>query len=482
MTTRRKPGEGTVRTLPSGRFQPGVTHANGKRKWSRETFATREEAEAALLAIRAVMAEPSRGGATLGAYGRAVLDRVERRKVYAPKTIISYRNRFHVSIEPSPLAEMPLRSISQRQVAKHLDEDDAKLARGTAIITLAVLRLIYAHAMRDGLVESDPTQGYRWPRRRRLEAGEPTETRSFFTLDQFDALCAVATPAERCTMRIAITTGLRLGEMIALHRRDVHLDSPAPFIRVRYGGRHGGQLQPTKGKIERTVYLTGPAHEAVSEWVREHLPAYETNPAGLMFPTVRGEYRSSRRFLCAKRGAVERWQALLAAAGLSNVRPALVWHSFRHTAATFLLSGMWGHKWTPEEVQQHLGHSSLDTTLGYARIVDDRLAQTAARTGYTGDHDPRISAGFARQATQYQLDDIPQWNRDVAAASERAVVAIARGEFDAAEALARMVLAHPMVVLALAVLDGGPFAANRALDLVRVVANVDAEEQALTIR
>ena len=32
--TRRKPGEGTIRTLASGRLQVGVTLADGRRVWS----------------------------------------------------------------------------------------------------------------------------------------------------------------------------------------------------------------------------------------------------------------------------------------------------------------------------------------------------------------------------------------------------------------------------------------------------------------
>lgn len=476
-TTRRKPGEGTVRELPSGRFQPGLTLANGRRQWSKVTYSTREEAEQALLALRAVVADQPRGGATFAAYGRLVLDRVERRKLYAPKTIDTYRNRFGVSLEGALFSDAPLRSISQRQIASHMDSLDRDLARSTAVVALAVVRLIFSHAVRDGLVDDDPSKGYRFPRRRRIEADEPDDTRSFFTPEQFDALLGAATPMERCMMRIAITTGLRLGEMITLHLRDVHTDGERPHLDVRYGGRHGGQLQPTKGKKRRRVYLTGPALEAVREWTEAHLPAFRRNDAGLMFPTVRGEFRTSRRFLVGKHKGVERWPTLIAAAGLADVRPALVWHSFRHTAATWLLSGLWGHKWTPDEVQQHLGHESLQTTLIYARVVDERLAETAARTGTDEDHGMRLARKLSGQssigAKKCCFSDISEWNRAVRPKIDQAVIDVSRGSMDGAQELAALWLAHPGVRLAMEVLAGGPFAANRALDLARLTTDAD---------
>lgn len=469
MSTRRKPGEGTVRTLTSGRHQPGITLASGRRQWSRETFATREEADAALLALRAVVADLPVGGATFAAYGRTVLDTAERKKLYAPQTITSYRTRF-ATLCAAQWSEWPMRAVTVHAFQKHMDAIDADLSRSSAVIALSVARIVFRAAMRDRLISSDPTAGYKFPRRRRSAADE--ESRSFFTREQFDALLSVATPAEACMMRFAIGTGLRVGELATLHLRDVHADDERPHIVVRYGGRHGGTLQKPKSGKTRTVPLIGLAADAVAEWMRDHLPG-APNAAGLMFPAPDGGYRTIPRFLYGKRRGVLRWQQLLAAAHLSDVRPPLVWHSFRHTAATWLLSGLFGHKWQPDEVQRVLGHVSIATTLGYARIVDERLAETAARTVHGDDHAIATEhENTVRRAVGRGKKNFPEtgeWSRAVRSASEQAVIAIARGEFDAAEALARVVLAHPMVMLAVAVLDGGPFAATRALELVRVL-------------
>ena len=467
-SSRRKPGEGTVRTLPSGRHQPGITLASGRRQWARETFATREEAEAALLALRAVIADHPVGGATFKAYGAAVLDKAERRKLYSPQTITSYRMRF-ATLCAAPWAEWPMRAITPHHIQRHLDSVDGELSRSSAVIALAVARIVFRAALRDRLIASDPTAGYKFPRRRRSDAGE--DTRSFITPDQLAALLDVATPAEACMMRFAIATGLRVGELATLHLRDVY-DDERPRIVVRYGGRHGGECMPTKSGKPRTVPLIGYALDALREWTRDHLPAM-ANTHGLLFPAPDGGYRTVPRFLYGKARGVERWRQLLRASGLDDVRPPIVWHSFRHTCATWLLSGLFGHKWQPDEVQRMLGHASISTTLGYARIVDERLAETAARTSTREDHKNANEAENAvRRAVREgkkNFHETSEWSREVRSASEQAVIAVARGEFDAAEALARMVLAHPMVMLAIAVLDGGPFAATRALELARMV-------------
>jgi site-specific recombinase XerD len=72
----------------------------------------------------------------------------------------------------------------------------------------------------------------------------------------------------------------------------------------------------------------------------------------------------------------------LAVAGITRGphEVSVVWHSFRHTCAAALVSGMWARRWTLEEVKGLLGHESITTTERYAHLADSALRQAAAET------------------------------------------------------------------------------------------------------
>ena len=82
------------------------------------------------------------------------------------------------------------------------------------------------------------------------------------------------------------------------------------------------------------------------------------------------------------RGYVNPLPEYLAAAGITRgaQETSIVWHSFRHTCAAALVSGMWGRSWTLEEVKGLLGHESISTTERYAHLADSALRKAAAET------------------------------------------------------------------------------------------------------
>src|SRR5205823_6547074 len=82
---------------------------------------------------------------------------------------------------------------------------------------------------------------------------------------------------------------------------------------------------------------------------------------------------------------VDLFEGYLRAIGISrNVR----WHDLRHTAGSSLVSGWWGRRWTLEEVQEYLGHESIDATKRYAHIGQTALKKAVAETSGlpTGGH------------------------------------------------------------------------------------------------
>jgi len=164
---------------------------------------------------------------------------------------------------------------------------------------------------------------------------------------------------------LAICTGLRQGEALALQWRDVKLDGPAPSITVRRAlARVGGEFvtkPPKSRKSRRTVLLPARAVAAL----RAHRKTQITNIASdLVFTSARGEPVHA--------GSDWRdWQALLADLGLPHWRV----HDARHATATLLLA----EGTDVRVVQEILGHSRAAVTQDvYQHVTPALQAQAVA--------------------------------------------------------------------------------------------------------
>lgn len=155
---------------------------------------------------------------------------------------------------------------------------------------------------------------------------------------------------------LAITCGLRRGEVLGLRWEDVEIDQ-APFtLRVRRSlQRRGGQLldgEPKSTKSRRTIALPTLAVDALkrhrSLQNKDRLKVGNAwNGTGFAFLTGDGNRIDPRYFL-------RRWHRLLEASGL----PRAPLHDARHGAASLMLS-----QGVPlKVVQETLGHSTIRLT------------------------------------------------------------------------------------------------------------------------
>jgi integrase len=155
---------------------------------------------------------------------------------------------------------------------------------------------------------------------------------------------------------VAVQSGLRQGELLALRWEDVDLEACTVQVR-RTVTRDGGKLAigPTKtSKGRRTVKLTQDATEAL----RDHLERQflEINKAG-------DRWQDSGLVSCTGKGTLinptnlrrRSFAPLLQRAGL----PPMTFHQLRHTAATILLL----KNVNPKVVSEMLGHATIAITL-----------------------------------------------------------------------------------------------------------------------
>lgn len=218
-----------------------------------------------------------------------------------------------------------------------------------------LLRTVFASAVRDGMITTNPCQT---PRAASTRPAERTPA----TPAQVDAIAAAMPDRYAAAVLVAAWSGLRAGELFALTRR--HVDTAAGTVRVdRAMIEITGQpvtFGPPKGRSNvgrRTVHLPAFVTAALAEHLARHVPA---DPDALVFASSTG-----RPVRSGNRGAM--FDRARAAAG----RPDLRWHDLRHTGAT--LAAQTGA--SLRSLQQRMGHSTVQAALIYqhATAADDAL-------------------------------------------------------------------------------------------------------------
>ncbi len=369
-----------IEPLPSGKFR--VRFVRKGRSVSK-VVATVEDAVGLRNAIREELAAgevvPLEGVSAAG-WGETWL----RDFRSANRGFKTERGRFHLHIARAEWARKPLRAVEPSDIIRWLlklqqtrvVQNGKTLKRTLGFQTRKHARnlasALFADALSMGLCKTNPVLGVKVKKTatNRLIERIPEEW-PLKPSEQRVILDALKDDPERWIVLFAIGTGLRQGEQWNLHVRDVHLDAvEGPFVHVKFGSKG----QPPKNGQPRKVPLFGVALEAARAWL-ECLPTYApTNAEGLMFPTPhkpkleesggRG-YEGGARRQGGKTPAA--WKKVKAALGERKVW----WHLLRHTAATSLLCGWWGHRWSlvgSQQVPRALLGESHRTVRAPARV------------------------------------------------------------------------------------------------------------------
>jgi len=170
---------------------------------------------------------------------------------------------------------------------------------------------------------------------------------------------------------LAITTGLRQGELLGLRWRDVDLDAAALQIRgSMQATKEGLQIaEPKTPGSRRQVMMSQPPVDALRRHrvaqAAERLrmgAAWEDND--LVFANKVGRPIPAGHLLRRS------FEPLLKKAGLARIR----FHDLRHTSATLLL----GQNVHPKIVQEMLGHTRISTTMDLYSHVTPTMQREAA--------------------------------------------------------------------------------------------------------
>lgn len=294
-------------------------------------------------------------------------DRLLRQRQASPHTVAAYRDTFRLLLRfaaarlgraPSQLVIADLDAAFVSAFLDHLEQERGNSAR-TRNARRAALHAFFgyvaltepAHALHCQRVLAIPSK--------RFERGLV----EFLNDTEMEALLDTPNPAtwigrrDRALLLVALQTGLRVSELVALHRQHVTLGTGA---HVRCLG---------KGRKLRCTPLRRDVVEVLDAWLAER-PAAPDTP---VFPSSRGGSLSP--------DAVERLvtkHSTAAAARCPTLAPKPVTpHTLRHTTAMQLLQrGV-----DRSVIALWLGHESIETTQIYLHadlaLKEKALARTA---------------------------------------------------------------------------------------------------------
>jgi len=294
------------------------------------------------------------------------LDRLMRQQQASPHTIASYRDTFRLliafvqkrlKVAPSHLAVRDLDLILITAFLDHLEKDRGNSARSRNI------RLAAIHSFFRYVALSEPAYGGLAQQilmlpRKRCER-KPVD---FLTEPEISALLAAPDRGtwggrrDYALILVAVQTGLRVSELVALSWNSVTLGS-GPYIRCS-----------GKGRKERCTPLQKGASELLRAWSRE----CESGPDAPVFPNAR-RGRLSRdgvEYILAKHAAA----AIQHCPSLNSKRVSP--HVLRHTAAMNLLQ----HGVDRCVIALWLGHENVETTDVYLHASLEMKERALART------------------------------------------------------------------------------------------------------
>ena len=243
------------------------------------------------------------------------------------------------------------KSVSVADLRRYLAARFPGRKGSTMARKIAALRSFFSFLVTRGEIPGNPAIGVTAPRRSmRLPEFLPVDE----MMDLLRSLPAEGEAGRRdaAILELLYSSGLRVGELVSLRRKDVLLEEGT----VRVLG---------KGRKERIVPVGEKALLALSKYLAEGARAGtrdgEEEWEGAIFRNLRGGALSARSVARILEKALER-------AGIGrHLSP----HGIRHSFATHLLeSGA-----DLRAIQEMLGHASLSTTQRYARVNVSHLVR-----------------------------------------------------------------------------------------------------------
>ncbi|MEQ1736406.1 MAG: tyrosine-type recombinase/integrase [Rhodoglobus sp.] len=308
-------------------------------------------------------------------------DRLIRQRQASPHTVAAYRDTFrlllhhaHVRLKKTPSA-LALADVDVRFIGEFLDHLEKHRGNGSRTRNA---RLAAIHSFFRYVALEEPASGAMTQRILAIPSKRWDRLAiSFLSRPEIDALLAAPDQEtwigrrDHALLLVAVQTGLRVSELLAVRHQDVVLSTGA---HVRCLG---------KGRKERCTPLTRQTVGVLRRWIKEQrTPA----PATVLFPSARGGMlsRDGFEYLLTKHVTTARQNC-------SSLKDKTVSaHTLRHTTAMQLLQAGVDRS----VIALWLGHESMETTQVYLHADLAMKERTLTKT-----------APFRTRAQRFKPDD-----------------------------------------------------------------------------
>lgn len=352
-TTKRRPRDsGTVRQLPSGRWQARYRDDDGLLRPAPQTFDTKLDAASWLL-------DYGHGDVDLEGQARKVVPTFEefadgwlaaggRRGHLKPRTVDLYRGYLDDVLIPE-FGKLRITRITPTRVRSWYAGLDPKTATRRRHL-YALLASIMSTAVLDDLIESTPCriEGASTP----VRAGETRVA----TLDELEVIVKAMPDRYRAMVLLAAWCALRFGELAELRQEDVDLDAGTISVTRGVVSTKAGKVvgDPKSAAGIRTVAIPPHLVPEIKRHLRKHVGAGSTS---LLFPARSGGHMSPSALYTVYYPAREK-------AGRTDLR----FHDLRHTGA-YLAAGTGA---SLADLMARLGHSTTRAAMVYQHASQDR--------------------------------------------------------------------------------------------------------------
>ncbi len=364
MSTRRSRRRfGSIRKLPSGRWQAHYTAPDGRRVIAPKTFAAKDDAQAWLTDRRREMdlslwnphAALKPQQQTFGEYAdRWLVQRRTEGRPLKPRTVANYRYQLDNHLLPV-WGQKALSAITADEIKSWYSGllPDKPSMR---MLVYSLLHAIMRSAVADGLITVDPCQVRGADRVERAHKVIPA------TVAQLDKATQAMPPRLRAAVALASWCALRRGEILELRRADVDLEAGVIHVRRGVVRVNGQWIVGTPKSKEGSRDVTIPPH--LLQTIAHHLSNHvDPQQDALLFQAANGGRLHP--------GSLYReWNKARKAAGWPTGR----WHDLRHSGA--VLAAATGA--TLSELMQRLGHSTPAAAMAYQHVARGRDHEIAA--------------------------------------------------------------------------------------------------------
>jgi integrase len=232
------------------------------------------------------------------------------------------------------------------------------LSPATIRKVLSVTKTVFKWATERGDLDASPAVGIKKP-----GLSETTHRTRYLSREEWARLEAVASPALRPMLTLAVNTGMRLGEVALLRWGDV--DLRGRLLHVPQDTKTGTRPVPLNATAKTTLEDLDRLRREVAKR-KNQLPEYVfVREDGSDYTSPADRNRLSRAAVNAMRGA-----------GI----PGATFHTLRHTAASWMVAAG-----VPlYEVGKILGHSTPLMTQRYAHLTPDHLRNAVAALDGSG--------------------------------------------------------------------------------------------------